>query len=244
MADKKIIDDRNREVAFYKHVLKGFRAGDLIFDIGANEGFKTDIFLRLGARVIAVDPDEANRTALREKFLTHRIAKKPVCVVGKAVSDGNGSTRLWIDQPGSAKNTLSEKWIKILEVDDKRFNARLSFDHSVVVETITLDDLMKQYGLPFFVKIDVEGHEVSVLRGLQRPVPYLSFEVNLPEFRSEGLKCIERLDQLAPSGLFNYIIGNHPQLASGWMDAGRVRDVLQRCAEDSIEVFWNTTGAK
>lgn len=242
LADKKIIDDRNREVAFYKHVLKGFRAGDLIFDIGANEGFKTDIFLRLGAQVIAVDPDEVNQTALREKFLTYRIAKKPVRVVGKAVSDGNGSARLWIDQPGSAKNTLSEKWVNVLEVDDKRFNARLSFDHSVVVETTTLDDLMKQHGLQFFVKIDVEGHEVNVLRGLRRPVPYLSFEVNLPQFMIEGLQCVELLEELAPEARFNYAVSSgYPKLAGDWVKGQRFRDVLRNCGAESIEVFWKTT---
>jgi FkbM family methyltransferase len=240
ITDKEIIRSRDLEIEFYRNVLDGFRGGDLIFDIGANNGFKTEIFLRLGAKVIAVDPDEVNQAALKEKFLKYRVVKKPVLIVGKAVSDKDGFDTLWIDEPGSAKNTLSEKWVDTLRTDEKHFGKLLSFPRSVRVDVITLEDLVQTYGEPFFIKIDVEGHEFNVLSGLRRPVPYISFEVNLPEFRSEGLKCIERLDHLAPRGLFNYIIGNHPKLASDWMDAGGVRDVLQRCAEDSIEVFWKT----
>jgi FkbM family methyltransferase len=240
IADKKIIGSRDQEVELYRNVLKGFRGGDLIFDIGANKGFKTEIFLRLGAKVIAVDPDELNQAALKEKFLKYRVVKKPVLIVGKAVSDKNGFDTFWVDEPGSAKNTLSEKWVNSLRRDEKHFGKRLSFPRSVRVEAITLEDLVQTYGQPFFIKIDVEGHEFNVLSGLRRPVPYLSFEVNLPEFRSEGLKCIERLDQLVPSGLFNYIKGDDSKLASDWMDTGCFRDVLQRCAEDSIEVFWKT----
>ncbi len=56
------------------------------------------------------------------------------------------------------------------------------------------------------MKIDVEGLEPSVIRGLRRPVPYLSFEVNLPEFRPEGLECVELLRTLTPTGAFNYAV--------------------------------------
>jgi FkbM family methyltransferase len=240
IANKEVIDTRDREVQFYQNLLKGFRTGNVIFDIGASKGFKTEIFLRLGAKVIAVDPDETNQEALKEKFLKYRIVKKPVLIVGKAVSDKNGFDTFWMDASGSAKNTLNEKWVRTLRVDENRFGARLSFKQSVVVETITLEKLIKQYGLPFFVKIDVEGHEANVLNGLARPVPYLSFEVNLPEFRDEGLNCIELLEKLASHGRFNYMIGSNPKLVDHWIAAQEFRDVLELCAEESIEVFWKT----
>jgi FkbM family methyltransferase len=58
----------------------------------------------------------------------------------------------------------------------------LEFARRKAVKTTTLEELILTHDLPFFVKIDVEGYEASVIRGLQRPVPFLSFEVNLPEF--------------------------------------------------------------
>jgi FkbM family methyltransferase len=243
IADKRIIEDRNLEVEFYKKLLVGFRKGDLIFDVGANQGFKTGIFIKLGATVVAVDPDEANQGILRERFLTYRIKKKPVTVIANAISDKMGSATFWIDEAGSAKNTLDQKWVETLRLDTKRFGKALSFPRTVTVQTITLEDLIKMHGKPFFIKIDVEGHEASVLGGLKQAVPYLSFEVNLPEFREEGLKCVSLLDGLAASGRFNYIVGNRPELAGGWINAREFRSVLQQCGEESIEIFWKSSGS-
>ena len=107
VADRRIIDERSREMGFYRSLLVGFRKGDLIFDIGANNGFKTDIFLRLGARVVAVEPDKSNQIVLADKFLKYRMIKKPVSIVAKAVSNKTGRETLWINEPGSAKNTLN-----------------------------------------------------------------------------------------------------------------------------------------
>src|SRR5689334_10232142 len=66
IADRRLIDDRSKEVEFYRNTLKGFRPGHVIFDVGANEGQKTDIFLRLGAKVVAAEPDERNQSILKQ----------------------------------------------------------------------------------------------------------------------------------------------------------------------------------
>src|SRR5579863_480002 len=104
-ADRTLIDRRDREVGFYRGLLNGFRRGDLIFDIGANVGDKTDAFLRLGARVVSVEPDDANQAVLQDRFLRYRVVPKRVAIVGKAVSDRSAIETMWIDGPGSAVNT-------------------------------------------------------------------------------------------------------------------------------------------
>jgi FkbM family methyltransferase len=244
IADRRRIDARGREVDFYRGLLHGFRQGDLIFDIGANDGTKTDVFLRLGALVVAVEPDERNQEILRGKFLKYRLARKPVIIVGKAVSDRNTIETMWIDGPGSALNTFSQKWVQTLRSDEKRLAHsldRLEFAQRKEVETTTLEDLVTAHGLPFFVKIDVEGYELNVLRGMQRLVPYLSFEVNLPEFREEGLQCVELLAHLAADGKFNYAANNGDELVlAQWLDAREFSRVLEQCADESVEVFWES----
>src|SRR5206468_12695712 len=82
IADRRRIDGRFIEVEFYRNTLKGFRPGHLIFDVGANEGQKTDIFLRLGAKVVAVEPDERNQSILKQHCLSYRYSKKSVVSVG------------------------------------------------------------------------------------------------------------------------------------------------------------------
>lgn len=240
-ADDSIVEARRKEVEFYRNLLTGFRPGDCIFDVGANHGAKAEVFLRLGARVVAVEPDKANQQILKEKFLQYRLIPKPVFIVGKALSDKNAVETMWVDEPGSAKNTLSHKWVETLRSDDDRFGHRLNFGHCTHVETTTLEELIAVQGLPFFVKIDVEGHETSVLKGLHRPVPYLSFEVNLPEFKSEGLECINRLAALCVEGKFNYASDcRRGLLLDRWLQAAEFSRVFEQCMEKSIEVFWKT----
>ena len=241
LVDKRIIDRRSREVEFYRELLSGLREGDLIFDVGANHGQKTDIFLRLGARVVAAEPDIVNQEVLRQKFFSYRLAKKPVTIVGKAVSDRSAVETMWIDAPGSAKNTLSKKWVETLRADQSRFGTSLDFATRREVETITFDELFDKHGVPFFVKIDVEGYEPNVLRGLRRPVPYLSFEVNLPDFLPEGLQCVGLLSRIVGEGKFNYAADCQRGLVlEQWLGEREFLKALRSCSEPSIEVFWKT----
>lgn len=233
------ITDRTKEVEFYKTALTGLKKRDMIFDIGANSGLKTDVFLRLGARVIAVEPDETNREVIKGKFLKNRIFPKAVTIEGKAVSDQAGHVSMLIDAPGSALNTLSPKWATALRSDPVRFGQQFDFTTEKVVETTTLESLIEKYGVPFYVKIDVEGYELNVLRGLKQPVPYLSFEVNLPEFKGEGLECIGLLAQLAPEGEFNCVADCSAGLKfSPWRRAEEFIQSYRECTEPALEIFW------
>ena len=244
VADRRVLDGRDREVGFYKHVLKGFNKGDLIFDIGANHGAKADVFLRLGAKVVAVEPDEVNGRVLRQKFLKYRLVRKPLVIVKKAISDTNAVQTMWIDAPGSAKNTLSRKWVDTLRGDESRFGHRLSFAEQKEVATTTLGQLVRDHGRPFFVKIDVEGSEPDVLRGIGRAVPYLSFEVNLPEFEPEGLECVNLLSALDADGSFNYVAECGDGLVlKEWVRASECLRLIKLCGEKSIEVFWRASPA-
>jgi FkbM family methyltransferase len=241
IVDDQYISARRKEVESYRNLLEGFQSGDLILDVGANDGTKANIFLRLGARVVAVEPDELNQEVLRQRFLSYRLFKKPVKIVGKAVSDRNAIETMWINAPGSWMNTLNPKWVETLKGDSTRFGTSLEFGQKKEVHTVTLDDLFKEHGLPFFVKIDVEGYEVNVLRGLRQAVPYLSFEINLPEFKPEGLQCIELLDSVDSAGEFNYAVDLCRGLSlKKWLRMKEFLPVYNERIEKCIEVFWRT----
>lgn len=240
-ADRSLIEHDHKELNFYRNLLHGFRKGDRIFDIGANRGIKTGLFLKMGADVVAVEPDSDCQSVLRERYLKYRLARKPVTIVGKAVSGKEAVETMWINEAGSTENTLNKKWVETLRADEERFGHSLKFAKQVKVETVTLNHLMEDYGDPFFIKIDVEGLELSVLQGLQRPVPYLSFEVNLPEFLQEGLKCVQLLGSKAAEGLFNYFVDSQKGLAlKRWVRAQEFSKLLAGCQDRSVEVIWST----
>jgi FkbM family methyltransferase len=238
LARPAVLRSRDEEVLFYRRLLQDLEPHGLIFDIGANHGYKVDIFLRLGARVLAVDPDPANVAVLRAKFEHLRLTTLPVTIVPKAISDRAGEIAFWMDQPGSAKNTVSQKWADSLRSDASRFGQALQFARSITVACSTLGELVAAYGAPHFVKIDVEGHELQVISGMNAPVPYLSFEVNLPDFLDEGIQCVWKLQDLCSESKFNYATTLSAGLRlSSWLPAAEFLDVLHRCREASIEIF-------
>jgi hypothetical protein len=70
-------------------------------------------------------------------------------------------------------------------------------------------------------------------------VPFLSFEVNLPEFRSEGIECIHSLSRIAPDGEFNYVVDCREGLIlKQWLPCKEFSKAFETCQESSVEVFW------
>lgn len=244
VADRRVLQKRNEEIEFYRTCLDGLRSGDLIFDVGANQGFKTDMFLRLGARVVAVDPDESNQGILRQKFLKWRLGGHPVAIVGQALGNQVGVETMWVNEPGSAKNTLNVKWVETLNEDKERFGERLGFGEKRQVQVTTLEELFRAHGRPYYIKIDVEGYEATVLQGLQSAVPLLSFEVNLPEFRPEAHQCLDLLNRIDPQSQWNFIA----DCAGGmslphWVCRDEMASNLDTCNLPTIEIFWRSPTA-
>jgi FkbM family methyltransferase len=193
-----VIQQQREEIAFYQSFLP---ACELIFDIGANDGHKTAAFLHIAKKVISCEPDKENFKLLQTRF---RNKKEKVILENKALSDKEGTAFLHIHHPGSAFNTLSTKWTKVLEADNKtRWDESVRFSEQQAIETTTLDRLINQYGVPGFIKIDVEGFEETVLAGLSHRIPCLSFETLLPDYTNELQHCLSIIQSLDRTAVYN-----------------------------------------
>lgn len=207
---------------------------NLIFDIGANDGHKTAAFLEIAKKVVCCEPDPRSFHTLQTRF---RSKKNRVALVNKAVSNHQGEASLSIHHGGSAFNTLNKKWIDILEKDNlQRWNEKIHFSESVSVKLITLDDLIDQYGIPDFIKIDVEGSELQVLKGLNTKVPLLSFECLLPEFMPELRQCLGHLNKLEGRAAYN-IISDERLFFNDFVNADDVFKWLNQTTAPSFEIL-------
>ncbi|MBL8287405.1 MAG: FkbM family methyltransferase [Rubrivivax sp.] len=163
--------------------------GGLAFDIGAHVGSRVRVWRRLGARVLAVEPQPECLRVLRWLFA----GDAGVTVLAQAVGEREGMASLLVSPRTPTVSTLSRDWAG--RVGALPAFAGVRWTEELRVPLTTLDALIARHGRPDFVKIDVEGSEPAVLAGLTQPLPALSFEV-LAALPEAALACIERLESL------------------------------------------------
>jgi len=196
---RKVHQQKKQEKRFYKRLIT---PGSLVFDIGANIGNKSKLFAEIGSSVISIEPDTTNYELLSRRFKSNKSIK----VLPFAVSNTVGTASFYMLEPGSAFNTLNVKWKETLEdAESNRWHDTKSFQKEVVVKTTTIDQLIKEFGKPGYIKIDVEGNELLCIKGLSECIDIISFEANLPEFKSETLNILDHLNGIDPKVKFNYM---------------------------------------
>jgi FkbM family methyltransferase len=189
--------------------------GDLVFDIGAHVGDRIAAFRRLEARVVAVEPQPALVRTLQLFYGRD----SNIAIEAAAVGSRAGFAELNVNLDNPAVSTAS------LDFIDAAAGApgweQQAWNKSIDVPLTTLDVLIAKYGLPVFVKLDVEGFEAEALAGLTQPVRALSFEFTTiqPEVAHA---CIARCAALGYTR-FNAALGESQSFVhSEWIAAAAI----------------------
>ncbi len=177
--------DRGRRAAMDRLYGQFVRPGDLVFDIGAHVGDRIAAFRRLGARVVAVEPQPALVKMLRLLYGRDRaVVIEPVAVGG-----GTGTVALKLNLDNPTVSTASDDFVRA--ADGAPGWEGQAWTRTIDVPLTTLDALIAKHGMPAFIKIDVEGFEGVVLAGLTKAPAGLSFEFTTIQREVAG-DCIAR----------------------------------------------------
>ena len=140
----------------------------LIFDIGAHVGEDTELYLKKGFRVVAVEANPDLAEQLNSRFL-NEIRSGSLVVVDKAISD-HPTVTFFRNTRQSIWGTTDPAWAAR--------NAALGSPSEIIqVQGISCKALLRQYGIPYYMKVDIEGADLSCVRAL-------SGEIELPDYVS------------------------------------------------------------
>lgn len=147
------------------------RDPSLVYDVGAHLGEDTEFYLRKGFRVVAVEASPELSSTLEKRFATD-IAAGRLVVVNAAIAEESRPVPLFL-------NTRKSNWGTTRLAFAERNRRRGAPSRCIMVNGVTFDTVLRRFGMPYFLKIDIEGRDLLCLRALEqfptRP-RYVSFE--------------------------------------------------------------------
>lgn len=212
--------NRNKFKEFFLSIPK---VTNLFFDVGANIGEKTSEYLDLGKKVIAIEPQKDCLESLKEKFADNN----NVVIVEAGVGEKQGKETLFVSSRYKGFSSINKDWQKGTKYG--------GFEKSEKIQIVTVESLIREFGIPDFCKIDVEGYELQVLKGITSKIPYISFEYHgntLPAARS----CIDRLTKLGFKR-FNLCESDAAPDDSNWLTVNKLIASLNEKSTENPKIW-------
>ncbi|MBN1512364.1 MAG: FkbM family methyltransferase [Phycisphaerae bacterium] len=162
---------------------------DLIHDVGMNNGDDTAYYLFKGYRVVAIEANPVLADAARRRF-ADAIADGRLTLLHCGIGPQPGSATFWVCDENSAWSSF-----------DPKAACRAGRSHPVEVPCRTFDSVLREHGVPLYLKVDIEGYDelcVQAIDPADRP-QYVSIEItglsSLVALQARGynaFKCISQ----------------------------------------------------
>lgn len=132
----------------------------LYFDIGANIGDYTNSLMEKNEydKIICVEANPNIIQKLKNRFFENN----KIEIINKAVSSEKGFVDFYVCESCDVVSTCDIEWINQSRFSDNKTWSKFE------IETISIDDLVNKYGIPEHIKIDVEGYELNVIKGMTK----------------------------------------------------------------------------
>jgi FkbM family methyltransferase len=208
--------------ALYSSMLS---AGDLCFDLGSHIGNRVDVLTSLSCKVVAVEPHPFLASYLRRRFSGNR----DVIVDERGVSDESGAATLHWSPRYLTVSSLEPDWVESLQALRAH---NIAFTESQTVETATIGELIREYGVPRYCKIDIEGSDLAVIRSMPIPISIVSFE-HLPHRFDATMASLAALGDLADYRYNYFIRESHRFRVPAPVSAENLLRELRRIADRS-----------
>lgn len=180
---------------------------NLIFDIGYHIGRFANAWATKcpNCKIIGL---EANRNLYLAKPRNRNIILLNYLVS----SQDNLDIDFYIEGPTSGISTASKKFTEYsrFAIGSDNIRGRYFWNYKTKVQSITLDKLIDTYGVPDYIKIDVEGYERSVMQGLTHKAGIIAFEWH-EEIIEEAISCVDILTEVGYNefGVIGYLSDNN-----------------------------------
>lgn len=199
----------------------------MYFDIGANIGNFTKENINNATQIICIEASPSTFKILQKNLKEF----KHVTCLNYAVSDTKNDTVTFYQSSYNTLSTLNKNW---LISERSRFGNQTSISE-IEVKTISIDKLIKLYGIPSLIKVDVEGAENIVLKSLTQKVPLLCFEW-AAEWLNENIECVEYLTKL---GFFKFDIQLHDNYTYHPQSFNYTKDsLIEKLKNAKFKVDW------
>ncbi|MCU1284920.1 MAG: methyltransferase FkbM family [Acidobacteriales bacterium] len=131
---------------------------NLIYDVGAHRGEDTDFYLKKGFDVIAVEANPALIPEIRKRFKS-QLENGQLSLVEAAIAEHTGEVDFYLSDTESVWGTTKPEWAE----RNKRLGAE---SRRISVKAVTFGSLLQEYGVPYYLKIDIEGTDLLCLESL------------------------------------------------------------------------------
>ena len=206
----------------YHDVSKFLKTNDLFFDVGAHLGEKSKELIKNNINVVMIEPQPECLKQLNKLYANNKF----VTIVPMGLGKSQQKMEMSINSEQPVISTFSEHW-----KTGRFYNSK--WDQKIIVDITTLDELIKKFGEPKYIKIDVEGFEHEVILGLTKKSGIISFEFT-SEFIDDAFKSIDYLITLGYSD-FNYSLGERRKFYTKWTTANSIKEFIKNDIEkDSL----------